>query len=127
MKITAAEVIDAHNALAKHGGLTVLPSASLRLARITKAVRSEIETIQEALGALETKHAIKGDDGKPLITKTPAGDVVEWIDPVAFAADRKALLATIIEMPGDPIPSADLGTTPVNSDLLAGLLFAFAD
>jgi hypothetical protein len=127
MKCTIRDVFEAHATLAHHGGLSLPPALSMRLARLSRALRQESETAGEAREAIVAKH-VKMVDGKPVEIKLTDGRVDrEVADPKAFQADLKAFLDQAAEIPGEPFKVAELGTTPIHSDILAALHFAVVE
>ncbi len=127
MKCTIRDVIEAHATLANHGGLSLPTAMSMRFARLTRALRQESETAGEAREAIVTKH-LKMVDGKPVEVTLPDGRKDrEVTDPKAFQADMKAFLDQTADIPGEPFKVSELGTGPINSDILAALHFAVTE
>lgn len=128
MQTTARDILEAHAALAAHGGLSLAPALSLRFARLTRAIRAEADTIAEARTALIEKHAQRDAQGRIVTIELPGGRTdTRLADPPAFRAAEKELLAAACDLPGEPFALAELGTQPIASDLLAGLHFAIRD
>lgn len=117
MKCTTLDVREAHAALTKHGGLSLPAALSMRFARMTRAIRTEGETADEAVRALVDRHRIPDKDGK----------LTDQINNVPFQADLKVLHGSPAEIPGEPFKLSELGAGPIHSDILATLHFAIVD
>jgi hypothetical protein len=127
MKCTIRDVIEAHATLANHGGLSLPPAMSMRFARLTRALRQEAETANEARDAIITKHLLLVD-GKPVEVTLANGSVTRKVtDQKAFDADMKAFGDQPAEIPGEAFKLAELGTGPIHSDILAALHFAVTE
>lgn len=128
MKITVDDCIQAHSALAKHGGIELLPAVAIRFGRIAKILRDEAENAGDVLGQISRKHMVKGPDGKPLKTETPAGPTFEYIDPAAHRDEIKPVLKTEVVIEGELFKVSDLPTDKrVNTDLTTALHFLFTE
>lgn len=127
MKITAQNIINATNALSQHGGLSLPPSISYKVARLTRILRQESELINEQVDTLLKSYAEKDENGVAIIIQTPQGAGYKITKMESFNAAKKSLLSSEVEIEVELISISDLGDKPVHSDLLAGLVFLFKD
>jgi hypothetical protein len=123
MKTTIRDILDAHTALAIHGGLSLPPAKAVAFAKLTRAIRAEAEIAGEVRQQLVDTHAKKNADGSLVRVTLPSGaEDVALADPAAYRAAHKALLATEVELAVEPLKVADLGDAKLPSDLVAALL-----
>ena len=122
MKCTAKDILFCNNVFARRGGIELAGAARLKVARITRAVRQEAETINEAMTALARSMAVKDADGKPKEILTENGSIFDMPDQAAFNAEQKKLLAAEIDIPGEKLTESELGTGAAFSDVIDAIL-----
>ena len=112
---------------ANSGGLPLIPAAALKMAKLTRAIRQEVEDIAEARKAIEAQHILKDDKGQPIPVDAAKPDLGSKVkDRAAFASAVAAMLKGEVDIKAEPLVLADFGEEKVSSDLLAGLHFAIA-
>ena len=112
---------------ANSGGLPLIPAAALKMAKLTRAIRQEVEDIAEARKAIEAQHILKDDKGQPIPVDAAKPDLGSKVkDQAAFASAIAAMFKGEVDIKADPLTMADFGEEKVSSDLLVGLHFAIA-
>jgi hypothetical protein len=121
VKITPRDILFANAVIGRAGGIEASGAARVKIARITRAIRTEAETINASLQELAHAHTVKGEDGKPKVIQTANGPDTQIADAKAFRAEQKALLDASIELAVEPIALADLGDKG-GTDIIDALL-----
>jgi hypothetical protein len=112
IELTLGALLNSQAALSSLAGLRVPIQATFKLAKVAKAVNSELQTFEETRrGLCERLGKIRADKSEYEI---PPENREE------FEVEFKTLLDTPVELPGSPLRSAELGKVELSAaDLLA--------
>jgi hypothetical protein len=127
VKISAKNIHFANQVFTRHGGVQLAGATRLKVARISRAVRTEGETIRDALADLALEHAEKDADGKPVIIQTAAGPDYAIADRQAWRAAEKQLMAGEIELPLEALTIAEISDDKPGFTDITDALLPFAE
>ncbi len=118
MKITAKDIRFAHNIISHHGGIDLGGTGRLKVARISRAVRNEVENITDANNGLVREHSEINPDG----TIKTNGVVPALKDVQAFNAAHRKLMDTEIELAVEPLTVAEHAEVKGDTSIIDALL-----
>lgn len=127
MKIAAKDIQFANAVFATYGGMELAGAPRLKVARLTRTIRAEAETIQGTINALSLEHIEKGTDGQPVMIETPRGQEPKLKDPKAYRDAEKKILSETVEIACEPLTLAEIGDGKGPTAILDALLPFIAD